>query len=112
AAPPAPATATAALPPRATAPAGRSAPAAGPIFRVQLGAFRSDAAAGQAWRVYQGRHPAVLGDLRASVVLADTSSGTFYRLQAGPLPSRDSAVRACNQIKSAGGDCFIVGPLP
>jgi hypothetical protein len=107
-----PAARTAARPPAAEEPAGRSLPAAGPIFRVQLGAFRSDAAAGQAWRIYQRQHQAVLGDLRANVVVADTSSGTFYRLQAGPLANRDAAVRACGQIKSGGGDCFIVGPLP
>jgi cell division septation protein DedD len=89
-----------------------SAPAAGPIFRVQLGAFRSEGAAGQAWLVYQQQHTDVLGSLRSNIVIADTSSGTFFRLQAGPLPNRDAAARACTQIKSGGGDCFIVGPLP
>ena len=43
---------------------------------------------------------------------AKTSAGTFYRLQAGPLPTRDGAVQACSQVKAGGTDCFIVGPLP
>ena len=98
-------------PPAATPPA-RSAPAAGPTYRVQLGAFRSDAAANQAWNLMQSRLGDTLGGLRPTVLEAQTSAGTFYRLQAGPLPNRDGAVRTCSQVKAAGNDCFIVGPLP
>jgi cell division septation protein DedD len=98
-------------PAEATAPV-RSAPAASPIFRVQLGAFRSDVAANQAWIDLQRRNRPALGELRASVLAAETSSGTFYRLQAGPLTSRDAAAQACAQVKQAGSDCFVVGPLP
>jgi cell division septation protein DedD len=90
----------------------RSAPAASPIFRVQLGAFRSDTAANQAWIDLQRRNRSALGELRASVLAAETSSGTFYRLQAGPLTSRDAAAEACGQVKQGGNDCFVVGPLP
>jgi cell division septation protein DedD len=113
--------AAAAAPPRAAAPSAqtaartppaRSAPAASPIFRVQLGAFRSDTAASQAWVDLQRRLREPLGGLRPTVLEARTSSGTFYRLQAGPLPSRDGAARACAQVKAGGNDCFIVGPLP
>lgn len=97
--------------PTASAPV-RSAPAASPIFRVQLGAFRSDVAANQAWIDLQRRNRPALGELRSSVLAAETSSGTFYRLQAGPLTSRDAAVQACSQVKQGGSDCFVVGPLP
>ena len=102
---------TAARTPPATPPA-RSAPVAGPTYRVQLGAFRSDAAANQAWVALQARLGAPLGGLRPTVLEASTSAGTFYRLQAGPLASRDSAVQTCSAIKAGGNDCFIVGPLP
>lgn len=98
--------------PPATVPPARSAPAASPTYRVQLGAFRSGAAANQAWIDLQRRQQASLGGLRPTVIEARTSAGTFYRLQAGPLASRDGAVQACAQIKAAGNDCFIVGPLP
>jgi cell division septation protein DedD len=112
---PAAATPRAAAPPAQTAartPPARSAPAASPIFRVQLGAFRSDTAANQAWVDLQRRLREPLGGLRPTVLEARTSAGTFYRLQAGPLPSRDGAARACAQVKAGGSDCFIVGPLP
>lgn len=98
--------------PPAAVPPSRSAPAASPIFRVQLGAFRSEAAANQAWSSLQRRLQAPLASLRPFVLEAQTSAGTFYRLQAGPLASRDGAVQACAQVKAGGNDCFIVGPLP
>lgn len=90
----------------------RSAPAAGATFRVQLGAFRTEAAAGQAWSDLQRRNRSALGHLRPSISAAQTSSGTFFRLQAGTLGSRDAAVQTCAQLKAAGNDCFVVGPLP
>ncbi len=98
--------------PPAAVPPTRSAPAASPIFRVQLGAFRSEAAANQAWSSLQRRLQAPLASLRPFVLEAQTSAGTFYRLQAGPLSSRDGAVQTCSQVKAGGNDCFIVGPLP
>jgi hypothetical protein len=104
-------TATREAAPETSAPI-RSAPAATPIYRVQLGAFRSDQAASQAWIDLQRRNRGVLGSLRPNVIAADTSSGTFYRLQAGPVRRRDMAVETCAQVKSTGNDCFIVGPLP
>ncbi len=90
----------------------RSAPSAGATFRVQLGAFRTEAAAGQAWSDLQRRNRSALGHLRPSISPAQTSSGTFFRLQAGSLGSRDAAVQTCAQLKAAGNDCFVVGPLP
>jgi cell division septation protein DedD len=90
----------------------RSAPAAAATFRVQLGAFRTEAAAAQAWSDLQRRNRSALGHLRPSISAAQTSSGTFFRLQAGTLGSRDAAVQTCAQLKAAGNDCFVVGPLP
>jgi hypothetical protein len=90
----------------------RSAPAASATFRIQLGAFRSENAASQAWSDLQRRNRPVLGDLRPNITTAETSSGTFFRLQAGSLRSRDAAVQTCAQLKAAGNDCFVVGPLP
>ena len=90
----------------------RSAPAAGATFRIQLGAFRTEAAAGQAWTDLQRRNRSALGHLRPNISAAQTSSGTFFRLQAGSLGSRDAAVQTCAQLKAAGNDCFVVGPLP
>ena len=86
---------TQAPPPRPTqtvaAPSGR--------WRVQLGAFSSEANARRAWSQVAGR----LTGLQPFYVRA----GAMTRLQAGPLASRAAAERAC---ASAGQACFPVSP--
>ena len=88
--------------PRATPPA--TAPAAslassGGRWRIQLGAFSSEASARQAWRSVSGR----LAGLQPQVVRA----GQVFRLQAGPLASRAAADRACTAARQA---CFPIAP--
>jgi hypothetical protein len=81
--------------PAAPAPAA----AAGGRWRIQLGAYSSDANARRAWGAVAGR----LGGLRPVIVHA----GAVYRLQAGPLASRAAADQACARAHVA---CFPVGP--
>jgi len=78
-----------------------SAPVAaeGGRWRVQLGAFSSEANARRAWGEYAGR----LGGLRPIIVHA----GAVWRLQAGGLASRAAAAQACAR---AGNGCFPVAP--
>jgi TPR repeat protein len=64
-------------------------------FRVQVGAFRSAAAAHRAWGVLAARVNG-LEQINYAVVRA----GAFYRLQAR-LPDRDSAMLFCGRLKSA-----------
>ncbi|WP_162806281.1 SPOR domain-containing protein [Sphingosinicella terrae] len=78
-------------PPRA-APSGR--------WRIQLGAFSSDANARRAWSQFSGR----LGGLQPFYVRA----GNLVRLQAGPLADRAAAGRACSALR--GQACFPVAP--
>lgn len=73
--------------------------AAGGRWRVQLGAFSSEAGARSAWGSLRGR----LSGLQPYVVHA----GAVYRLQAGPLASRAAADQACSRAHIA---CFPVGP--
>jgi len=102
--------ATAQVPPSAPAarpsppPAARPAPApalaaTGGRWRIQLGAFSSEAGARSAWSAVSGR----LSGLQPHYVRA----GTVFRLQAGPLASRDAATRACTAARQA---CFPVAP--
>jgi cell division septation protein DedD len=87
-------------PPRQTAPApARPAPHAGGSWRIQLGAFSSEAAARGAWSSVSGRLPG----LRPII----TRAGAMFRLQAGGLASRDAATRACAAARTA---CFPVAP--
>ncbi|HEV7659520.1 MAG TPA: SPOR domain-containing protein [Allosphingosinicella sp.] len=87
-------------------PTPRPAPAQAPVaaaaggrWRVQLGAFSSDANARRAWGAVAGRLPG----LRPSYVRA----GPLIRVQAGPLRDRAAALRAC---AAAGHGCYPVAP--
>jgi cell division septation protein DedD len=84
-------------PPPAAEPA--PAPAAGGRWRIQLGAFSTPAGAHRAWDGVKGR----LGGLQPIYGAA----GAVTRLQAGPLPNRAAAERAC---AAAGSACFPVAP--
>ncbi|HEV2865196.1 MAG TPA: SPOR domain-containing protein [Allosphingosinicella sp.] len=92
-------------PSRPAPPATRPAPAvpalasSGGRWRVQLGAFSTDANARRAWSQVAGR----LGGLQPFYVRA----GAVIRLQAGPLASRAAAERACAAARQA---CFPVAP--
>jgi len=85
--------------PRPASPRPAVTAAAGGRWRVQLGAFSSEANARRAWGSVSSR----LGGLQPVFVPA----GNLVRLQAGPLQSRAAAERACAAL--AGAACFPVG---
>ena len=102
-------------PPRRTPPVSQPAPsaarpsspapapaAASGRWRVQLGAYSSEANARRAWGSVSGRLPG----LQPAFVRA----GNLTRLQAGPLADRTAADRACATARSAGLACFVVAP--
>ncbi len=103
--PPEPAPAPAPAPTPAPPPAAASRPAAptlargGGRWRIQLGAFSSEANARAAWSGVAGRLPG----LQPHYVRA----GNVFRLQAGPLADRAAATRACTAARQA---CFPVAP--
>jgi TPR repeat protein len=90
-------------PSNAAAPAPKPAAASG--WRVQLGAFSSAANAQKAWAGLRAKGGGLAG-LQPVFVPA----GAVTRLQAGPLPSRAAADRACATAKAAGAACFPVAP--
>ncbi|HMG48216.1 MAG TPA: SPOR domain-containing protein [Allosphingosinicella sp.] len=85
--------------PPTPAPAQPRVAAAGGRWRIQLGAFSSEANARRAWSAAAGRLPG----LQPSYVRA----GSVVRVQAGPLPDRAAAQRACGAV---GNGCFPVAP--
>jgi cell division septation protein DedD len=91
-------TATARPVPR-PAPAQAPVAAAGGRWRVQIGAFSTDANARRAWGAVAGR----LRGLQPYYVRA----GNVIRVQAGPLRDRAAALRACGL---AGAGCYPVAP--
>jgi uncharacterized protein len=97
---------TAQAPKPAPAAQPRPAPAAtGRGWRIQLGAFSSQANARKQWEGLRSRVGG-LASLQPSLV----SAGAVTRLQAGPLPSRAAADRVCAAAKQAGAACFPVAP--
>lgn len=84
--------------PRDTAPAPALASTGG-RWRIQLGAFSTEANARRAWSAVSGRLPGLQPHYERA--------GAVFRLQAGPLASRAAADRACAAARQA---CFPVAP--
>ncbi len=80
-------------------------PIVGGGWRVQLGAYSSAANAKKAWDGLRAKAGGLAGLQPAFV-----SAGAVTRLQAGPLPSRAAADKACAAAKAAGTGCFPVAP--
>ena len=81
-------------------------------FAVQLGAYRTEAEAEQAWDNAFERAPEVLGPAPHYIAQADlgAGAGVVHRLRIGPLPGRESAETLCRDLRSAEIACFTVAP--
>ncbi len=76
-------------------------------YIVQVSSQRSADAASAAYAGLQRKFPGILGNLEAVIVKADVDDrGTFYRARI-PTGSRDEAISLCENLKGAGGDCFV-----
>lgn len=85
------------------------APSATPVSSgsaVQLGAYDSPAQAEAAWKALSSRFSAI-GAMNKIVIPFSTKGRTGYRLRAGAT-SPAEAQRACQLLKVAGEDCFVV----
>ncbi|HEY9537198.1 MAG TPA: SPOR domain-containing protein [Kiloniellaceae bacterium] len=68
---------------------------------LHLSSLRSEEAAKRQWSDLQHSFPEPLGPLQAEFSRTDLGdSGTFYRVLAGPLPSRDKATQVCAALKA------------
>jgi cell division septation protein DedD len=109
------ATQTASLPatPAAPAPASETAstaPAEGSGMRVQLASFKSQDQARDASAKLQ-HDLAELAGQAMHIERADLGArGIYYRIQAGPLGSRDEAAALCTRLKQRGQACILVAP--
>ncbi len=81
------------------------------VYRVQIASTKSEGLAQREWRDQVSKFPDVLSDLSLTVQRAVVKNrGTFYRVQGGPFPDRDSADSVCRKLKSRGQDCLVVRP--
>ncbi|MEM1045717.1 MAG: SPOR domain-containing protein [Pseudomonadota bacterium] len=84
----------------------RAAPASG-NYIVQVSSQRSQAQAQAAYADLQRRYPSVLGNRDSFIQRANLGDrGTYYRVRLGPF-EQQAAARLCNDLKAAGGDCFV-----
>lgn len=88
-------------------PAPKPATAVSGKWRIQLGAFGSDANAKKLWVSLQSK----VGGLSA-VSHYLVPAGNVFRLQAGPFSSRADADAMCSKVKAAvaGQGCLVVAP--
>ena len=78
-------------------------------FGIQLGALRSEQQAAAVWLSLKQKFPGLLGSLSHRVETYDSGArGVFYRLQAGPMPTKATAQDFCVQLKRQGQDCIFV----
>jgi cell division septation protein DedD len=89
-------------PPRVARPTAPAATASG-SWRVQLGAFGTEANARRQWSKVQ-RRVAALGSLQP----AYTRAGAVTRLRVGPFANRAAADRVCAAVRATGEACLPV----
>ncbi len=78
-------------------------------YRVQLGAFRDEAMARQAWNDLPTDAKPALGSAAPAIQRADLGAkGIFYRLQAGAFSEIADAKSVCKQLERRKIACFVV----
>ena len=87
--------------------AAKAAPPVSGKWRIQLGAFGSEANARKLWASLQ---PKVAG--LSGLTLYVVPAGSISRLQAGPFANREAADAMCAKVKSSvsGQACLVVAP--
>ncbi|MBI1262531.1 MAG: hypothetical protein GC184_12505 [Rhizobiales bacterium] len=77
-------------------------------IRIQLGAFRSEAIALQAWRDLVAKAPSELGNSTPHIERADLGAkGIYYRLQTGDYGSVAEAKSRCNALTAQSLACIV-----
>lgn len=79
-------------------------------YAVHLASYRKIKTVQKEWTRLVNAHPEHLMGLRLRVSPVDLGSnrGTFLRLKAGPLPSRDFANKLCRSLKKKGLYCAVM----
>lgn len=78
-------------------------------YLVQVGAYRTEAAANRAWISLESDLPAIFGTVGRDVQRADLGAkGIFYRLRANAFPTRSDATEFCEALKKSGKSCIVV----
>ncbi len=87
---------------------GRSEASATGRFRVQLAAVRAETDAHQAWASLQASLGPPIDAWQPIIERAETSNGTFYRIQIGPFLEAREAEQLCSELQQKNASCFVV----
>lgn len=79
-------------------------------FRVQLGAYGTEASASRAWRTVRGKFANQLGGKTPSYEAVQSGDRTLYRLRVGPLATRAEADQVCLALRAGQQACIVVNP--
>ena len=80
---------------------------------VHLSSLRSERAARKEWEALKRAFPDQLSGMDASFVRAElTGRGVFYRVLAGPLPSKRAASEVCSSLKAKKQYCQVMTEAP
>jgi cell division septation protein DedD len=94
-------------PPAASPPPDMAAPVESGGYVVQLTAQRSEAEAQTSFRNLQVKYPVLSGRQPLIRRKDQGDRGIFFAAQVGPFGAKSDADQLCEQLKSAGGSCFV-----
>ncbi|MFZ4125012.1 MAG: SPOR domain-containing protein [Rickettsiales bacterium] len=78
-------------------------------FKIQLGAYGSEAEAKQNWARISSKYASQLGGYSHIVAQAVVNGRTVYRLRVTGYATADAAKQACAKLSAAGQACFFAG---
>ncbi len=78
---------------------------------LQIGAYRSNALAEQAWQEFLMDHREIVRDLATDIQPVNLGErGVWHRLRIGPFSDSDAVDGVCAILKARGADCFSAAP--
>ncbi len=83
------------------------APSTETTFVVQIGAFSTEHLADREWSKAAAVAPGAMAGRGKRVVPVTKDGGTLYRTSITGFATREKAVALCEQLKAAGGNCFV-----
>lgn len=88
--------------------AAAAGPSASGDWVVQIGSFRSESEAEEAWVNFITRHSGVASGVSPDIQSAEIEGrGTYHRLRIAAFASREDASAYCASLQDRGQDCFV-----
>ncbi len=85
-----------------------TAPPTKSAYVLQIGSYKSEQEAADAWSAAKGAHASVLEGLSPDVKKVDLGDrGTWFRLRVAPFTDKTAANALCHRLKAEGGTCLL-----